>query len=378
MAKREPYVPPPDPDFEKLAHEGYAAWKRDQPNLVAFDTETTGLAHFDVPFCVTVAWRAKRGVIESHYFELDKFDGKKMACDILENSSCMVGHHIKFDLQKILLADIWTSRDALHARNIEDTEVLAHLLDEHRPKGLKDLAVSVLGIEDIIEIPYKTGPKAGEVRKVPREKHEIEQARLWAKKEYGFASVKEIGYHLLPRGIVVPYAVSDALWTMELFEILRPKVGAYADMLDKYEEEMDLTLVLLDMEEAGMATDLPYVKDKIIEYTNRMLEHDISIQSVVGKPVGKNVKAGEFNPGSNDQIKEFFTDAGFERDNYDASVLKEIDHPLAALILARRSDEKILSTYFRAISAEQKDGILHPSFRQNVSTGRMSSGKETG
>lgn len=384
MAKAAPYEPPPDPDFEQLAHEGYAAWKRDQPHVVAFDTETTGLAHFDVPFCATVAWRDTQGgsiPIEAHFFEFDRFDGKRMVCDILENSSTIVGHNLKFDLQKALLADIWTSRDALHPRLIEDTQVLAHLLDEHRTRyGLKELAVDVLGYEDLIDVPYASGEKAkqGLTRKMPREKYEIEQAKKWAKKEYGIASVRDVGYHLLPRGVVVPYAVKDALWTLELFELFRPQLAGRSGLLDCYEQEMALTLVLLDMEEAGMRLDLEYVREQIRAYTKRIIQHDIRIAEVVGKPVGKDASAGEFNPASNPQLAEFFRAAGHDHEKYDKSALSKIDHPLAPLLLERRKDEKLLSTYFQAMQKEQADGILHPSYRQNVSTGRMSSGKETG
>jgi DNA polymerase I-like protein with 3'-5' exonuclease and polymerase domains len=52
-----------------------------------------------------------------------------------------------------------------------------------------------------------------------------------------------------------------------------------------------------------------------------------------------------------------------------------LEDELAGLIVELREANKIKSTYFDALDAEAKDGILHPNFRQHgTRTGRMSSG----
>lgn len=376
--KAEPYVPPPDPDFKQLAQNAYAAWHRDRPELVAFDTETTGLTFHDTAFCVTVAWRTAHG-IEAHYIELEKYrPGLGYCQDILHGARTLVGHNIKFDLQKVILAGV-LDRVLDRVPAIHDTEALAHLDNEHRTKGLKDLMVSVLGWVDNVEVPIKSGPNAGQVKLVPRETHELGKAKEWAKKKYGLASVKDVGYHLLPRGVLAPYAVTDARATLELYERLRPEIARYDDLWELYEQEMELTLVLLDMETAGMATDDAYVAEQVKAYAKRVVVHELRIEQIVGKPVGKDVKGGEFNPQSSTQLKEFFSERGHVHASYDKEVLPTIAHPLAPAILELRSDAKLLNTYFRAMQDESRNGILNPNFRQHGTvTGRMSSGKQEG
>jgi len=376
VAKAEAYVPPDDPDFEKLAYTGYRAWQRDKPDLIAFDTETHGLAFYDAAFCFTAAWYRPDGGIEAHYFELDKFDSRKGVSNMLLYGTILVGHNLKFDMQKAMLGGL-LSRDLLFPGRIHDTETLAHLDDEHRPKGLKDLMVSVLGYEDTIDVEIKSGPNKGTFKKVPREKAEMDAVRRKLK-----LTVND-PWSLLPRAVILPYAVADARGTLELYTKLRPLVERYDDLWSLYQQELELTLVLLDMEQQGLGLVTSYVDKQVKVYGMRVLEHENTIEQIVGKPVRTGYippkeKDKFFNPASNKQLAEFFKAAGFERDSYDKSVLKDIDHPLAPALTEMRGDAKLLNTYFRAMKAEARDGILHPSYRQNVRTGRMASGKERG
>jgi DNA polymerase I-like protein with 3'-5' exonuclease and polymerase domains len=404
MAKAE-YVPPPDPDFEKLAQEGLAAWRRDRPTVIAFDTETTGLTHADRPFCVTVAWirqppkmeyigpgpgpknvmgsdgvvypygkwkglKESGPAVESAYFELFKYDASEAVREILSGSLTWVGHNLKFDVQKTLL-DGLTPAEVIDLAEWHDTEGLAHLDNEHRPKRLKDLAVSVLGYDDVIEVELKSKP--GAFKKVSREKYELDEVR----RKMGLKQAD--GYEVLPRAVILPYALKDAEFTIQLYDQLRPRVSRFDDLEGLYSQEMEVSRVLLDMEGRGLAVDVDRVNAKVKEYTKRVLMHEMKIETIVGRPVGKDMKGGEFNPASNPQLRSFFTEAGFERDSYDAENLAQIDHPLAAALLEYRDDAKMLSTYLLPIQNETVDGILHPSFRQHGTvTGRMSSGASEG
>lgn len=376
--KAPPYVPPPDPDFKELALAGWRAWKRDSPGLIAFDTETTGVAHFDVPFCVTAAWRSPHtGDIEAHYFELTKFDSRKAIQPMLEQNGYLVGHNVKFDLQKVVL-DGLLQRDGLHHDWIADTEALAHLLNEHRPKGLKDLMVSVLGWQDNVEVEIKSGPRKGEKKLVPREKYELDMVRRKLK------VTKDDGFHVLPRAVVVPYAVMDAKGTFALFERFMPEMEKHPDLLQLYRDELELTLVLLDMERAGLGVVEEYVSEQVLVYRNKLVQHDFGIERIVGKPVRSGKMTAKerpnfFNPDSSDEIKAFFTERGHVHDSYDKAVLKSLPHPLAGALLERRKDAKLLNTYFLAMQNEARNGVLHPSFRQHgTKTGRMSSGEAEG
>lgn len=384
MAKWEP---PMDPDFEALAEEGWSAYKRDQPSLVAWDTETSGLEWADDAFCLTAAWYREDGEVEAHYFELvrpTRWDVHEMVQRILSGSKVWVGHNLKFDIHRAVNGSLCTPVDVL-AAELHDTEALAHLDDEHRPKALKVLAVNLLGItEESVEVPITTGVNKGSVKLVPKEKYELEQAKKWAKKEYGFSSVKDIGYHLLPRGVVVPYAIKDAEFTLRLYTLLRPRVERFEDLWGLYEQEMRTTRTLIDMEAAGLGTNEKYVNNKIKEYARRVLDIEVRIESIVGKPVrsGKMTEKEKklyFNPNSTDQIGDFLRGAGFPTESTDEEALSGIDHPFSRAILDLRGDSKILNTYLRGIRQGVVDGVFHPSIRQHGTvTGRTSSGGERG
>lgn len=407
------WTPPPDPDFEQLAADGIAAFRRDRPTVVAFDTETSGFEWFDEAFCVTAAWRGRPkrvaigtgpgpknvlgdndavytysnwkkvqqdGIMVGAYFELDMFDASAEAREVLE-APTLLGHNIKFDLHRArnlgLLTQTQIDRAVLH-----DSEAMAHLDDEHRLKALKVLAVTVLGIEDTIRIPIKSKP--GEFKEMPREKWELENAKKWAKKEYGLASVTDVGYNILPRGTIVPYAIKDAEFTLDLARMLYPKIKQYDDLLGLYKQEMAATRVFLDLEAEGLGVDEVYVKQQINEYMKKIM----TVEDSIGKIVGKEVKTGKvppkqrslyFNPQSNDEIAKFFRANGFNRPNYDAEQMESIKHPMAAAILELRSYQKILGTYFMALKKSTRNGVFHPSIRQHGTvTGRTSSGGAKG
>lgn len=379
-----PWVPPVDPDFKEMERVCREAWLRDKPSLIAFDTETSGLEWFDDAFCVTVAWRGKNG-LEAHYLELVKHNAFSVASAILRSAKSLIGHNLKFDLHRVINLGMYDPA-VLPVVELHDTECAAHLDDEHRRKGLKILAVDLLGVDvETVEVPIKSGPNKGTTRLEVKEAYEIGLAKKWAKKEYGYATVNDFGYDVLPRGVVAPYAIKDALYTYMLFEHLFPLVERYPDtMLRKYHDEMRTTRTFLDMETQGLGVDSEYVERAIKEYAGRLLRHELKIEGIVGKPVrtGK-IPASErelyFNPQSNTDIPAFFSKAGFKRDKYDEESLRSIPHPLAEALLELRGDAKILNTYLRALKRGTRDGVFHPSIRQHGTvTGRTSSGAAQG
>src|SRR5882672_10013657 len=149
------WTPPPDPDFERLTYEAIRQYRSDNPERVAFDTETSGFEWYDEAFCVTAAWRAKNGDIVSGYFELDLYDSHNEVVEVL-TANTLIGHNIKFDLHRV--HNLGLLGGNLDTYVIHDTECMAHLDDEHRKKGLKDLAVSVLGYDDTIQVSIKSKP----------------------------------------------------------------------------------------------------------------------------------------------------------------------------------------------------------------------------
>lgn len=308
--------------------------------LVAVDTETTGVAYFDTPFCASLAYR-HGGELVTRFVDLDHADEAAALKQFLSEADELVFHNAKFDMQKLALVGLFvpSERDPL---TVHDTEAIAHLLDEHRPKKLKVLAKEVLG----------------------EETDEAEAIRE-AKKEHKLRA--KDGYHLLPREVVVPYALKDAEFTLRLFEELYPKLCKYDDLRSLYTTEQRLTFVLLEMEGNGLAVDLEYVERTAKDYAGKALALEMEIRDIVGSE--------EFNPNSPKQVTDAFLALGIELESTSKESLRDIKHPLAEKLLELRTLKKMHGTYLKPILEEQREGVIHPNFRQHgAKTGRMSSG----
>lgn len=364
-------------NYQEMAANAVYRWEVDRPTCIAVDTETYGLLWRDKAFCVTISWHVD-GTVYNAYFDLEQADTDglkrilRRGCDTM-----IVMHNAKFDLQKLLLAGV-LQRENLHASRLHDTQTLQHLLDEHAPKKLKDMARNLLGEET---------DEDETLRRVRRE----------------LKLTKEDGYGKIPRDVLVPYALKDSEYTLRLYEFLSPRLDK--DLYPLYKREMELTLVLLDMEAAGMGIDVPYVREKVKEYGGRLLKHRRSIEQITGRkifdesdliprplPEVTNKRTHEtkaaakdralretFNPNSPAQVREQFYQFGILLEETSEASLKMVEHPLAAELVEMRKTAKIRTTYLQAMIHEQSNGVIHTSFRQNGTvTGRMSSGMSEG
>ena len=310
---------------------------------LAVDCETTGVTFFDTPFCVTIAWKEGKDdcVTRSRIFWLPD----PALAPILAGAEELVFHNAKFDLQKLALAGL-ISPDSLDPLSVYDTECLAHLLDEHRRKGLKFLAREILG-------------------------EETDEEEVIRKERRRLKLTKKDGYDKLPREIIEPYARKDAEFTLRLHDLLRPQVEGSENLSRLNRLEQRLTLTLLRMETRGMGVAVEYVEETAREYASKALTLELFIRDMVGTE--------EFNPASPKQVGEAFAELGIALESTDKATLGTTDHALAKAILELRTLKKMHGTYLKAILDEQRDGILHPSYRQHgTRTGRMSSGSYDG
>lgn len=315
--------------------------------MLAIDLETTGLEWDDKAFLVSTAIRSETGEIRSQTWNIPG-ETEPLAF-WLSNVGPMVFHNAKFDLQKLLLAGVLV-RDGLHPNQIEDTEALAHLLDEHQLKGLKLLARTYLHEETI-------------------EAQEIREAKKVVAKERKL-KLREISYDMLPRDVVCRYALKDAEYTLRLYELFKPQLEQYADLTQLYRDEMELTLVLLDMEAQTMKLDVDYLDAKTKEYATAALAKELEIRDMVGEE--------SFNPNSPKQVLEAFALIGIELKATNKVALREVDTPLGNAILELRRLRKLHGTYLLGLQQERHGGeYVHLNFVQHgPSTGRMASRKE--
>lgn len=337
---------------------------KDAPEIVAVDTETSGLGFYDEPFAATLTWRGPDGSLKHGYIDLED-EGREHRIKLLRwglvRIHAWVFHNAKFDLQKLKLIGAITDK-MIDNVELHDTQTAYMLLDENSAKGLKDLAVRVLDYDDIIEVEVKSGKNKGALKKIPKEQHQLNAVR----RRLGLK--KEDGYHLLPREILIPYAIRDTDFTLQLYERLMPKLKAKNDehLLRLYRDSMRLKIVLLRMEEDGFALDVPYVEKTASEYGVRVMEKWDRITQLVGDP--------DFNPRSPQQIQAAFARRDIMLEDTQVKTLAKLDDDLARALLDYRGDFKTHTTYLLGLLREQRDGVIHPNFNDDgARTGRMSS-----
>lgn len=307
-------------------------------DLLAIDTETTGVGWHDEAFMISVATREWSHVYDKRLCEHSKDwdEAVETVTSMLIDCDKIIMHNAKFDIQKLCRLGIPLS---IFKDKFEDTQAIAHLIDEQQSTSLKYLARTVLGEQT----------DEDEVLKVWRRKNKIK---------------KEEGYEPIPNEILAPYAAKDAEFTLRLYEVLRNQMPE--DLQPLYQIEKDLTLALLGIEAKGMQIDKTYVKKQRQEYGDRIYK----LKRVIGNLAGE-----EFNPQSPKQILEVFAQRGLRITATDKATLSALDDELAVAIVELREANKIKSTYFDGLHDEASDGILHPNFRQHgTRTGRMSSG----
>lgn len=336
----------------------------DQPDELAVDTETSGFGFYDEAFCATVAWVDGEGRVQSGYFELSDPTAKSELIFTLASAPKLVFHNAKFDLQKLIQAGI-LNRAALTPERIVDTECIAHLLDEHRLKKLKILARDILGEE------------TDEDTAVAKEKKRV-------KKELGIRFAKDVGYHLLRREVIVPYALKDAEFTIRLFYKLWPDLIVESGLPELFASEMAVVLAALDTEAKGMEVDLPYLKDAVKRTNTAILRHEMTIAKESGLKVwypeksGQKTPEGSINPNSHDQVRAVLEARDIIVENTKKDTLKPLDDEFIRSLMALRGEQKLMQ-YLEALDKENRDGIVHPNFKLfKPKTGRTSSAGEDG
>jgi DNA polymerase-1 len=332
-----------DATLEKIV----ATLKED--DVVAFDTETTGLDYHNdtlVGFSFAVREDEAYYVAIAHNYlgvpdqvSLDaalKAINKILTCKI-------VGHNIKFDLHflaKLLKIELFD----IHA----DTMVMAWLENPERQVALDKLSERYLDHE---MISFKDTVKKGET----------------------FASVELED--------ACKYAAEDALITLKLFNLLSEKMTLLKSehiLKEAKEVEYPFVSTLLRMEREGVKIDISVLEQFKTEVASRLGELTTSIYEQAGS---------EFNINSTKQLGVILfetlelpvqkkTKTGYSTDEKVLNALKD-EHDIIPLLLEYREIFKLFSTYIEPLlDLAQKDEHhrIYTSFVQTgTATGRLSS-----
>lgn len=359
------------PRLREFRYDHWAAWvvervAEDRPAAIAVDCETPGLGHHDSAFAGTVTWRAADGRLVSGYFDLEAPSRIAQMRETLASVGTWVFWNAKFDLGRL---DYIGALPPLDGHIIEDGQPLASLLDENRRMALKVRAVEDLGYVDTVEVEVKSGPNKGTIKHVAKEEHALAAARRKLKLK------KSDGYHLLPRDLLIRYALKDTELTLLWVEKHRPLLPP--DLEAVYAEEIEVIHVLREMEQNGVGLDVEYLEQAADEYGAKVMVGELRLRDLTGRD--------DFNANSVPQLREAFASAGVVMESTDKTAMRDLladpSTPESARELANavrefRDAEKIYGTYLKPLLAEQRDGVCHPWLNSTgPRTGRMSSSR---
>ena len=264
---------------------------------------------------------------------------------IYENPNTLkVGQNIKYDLE------VLRSYGVALQGPLFDTMVAHYLLQPELRHNMDFMAEVYLNYETV-HIDALIGPK-GKAQKNMRE---------------------------LPPSEVYNYACEDADITLQLKNVLQPKlVEAGVERLFN-EVEMPLIPVLAEMECNGVRIDTAALKETSQVFTERMLQLEQEIYQAAGKTfnVASPKQVGDILFGEMKIIdKPKKTKTGQYVTSEEVLQTLRSKHPIVAHILDYRALKKLLGTYVDALPKliNPRTGHIHTSFNQAVTaTGRLSS-----
>ncbi|MBB6577827.1 DNA polymerase-1 [Comamonas odontotermitis] len=253
-----------------------------------------------------------------------------------------LGQHVKYD-QHVFANHGITVRGYAH-----DTMLQSYVLEADRPHNLTSLALRHTG---------RTGISYEDL--CGKGKSQIPFAQVAVDK-------------------AAAYSCEDSDQTLNVHEVLWPRIQANAGLLHIYELEMQTSEALFRIERNGVSIDAGELARQSNELGTRILQLESEAYDIAGQ---------QFNLSSPKQLGEIFFDklglpvvkkTATGARSTDEEVLEKLaeDYPLPAKILEHRSLSKLKGTYTDKLAqmALPSDGRVHTHYAQAVAvTGRLSS-----
>jgi len=349
----QPAAPPRNYELVRT-QEALEQWLRriEQADLVAIDTETTGLDPMTarlvgislstepgtaayIPLAHDYAGAAEQLPLQSVLSRLEPW--------LTNPKRTKLGQNLKYDLH------IFANHGVQVTGVAHDTLLQSYVLESHRPHDMDSLAVRHLGIKTI-SYDEVTGKGAS---RISFSQVELERAK--------------------------DYAAEDADITMRLHRELFPAIERDKKLMNVYSAiEMPVMEVLFAMERHGVLLDTAALDKQTRELSGRLTELEDQVHAQAGQP---------FNLGSPKQLQEIlFNKQGLPvikktpggQPSTDEDVLQQLalDHPLPKLILEYRTLSKLKSTYTDKLPkmVNPDTGRVHTNYAQAVAnTGRLAS-----
>ena len=326
--------------------EELAAQLQKQPAF-CFDTETTGTDPNNAEIVgISFAWKAHEAwyvpLSDNYHHATQQLSLYKK---VLEDERVeKTGQNIKYDISILRWYDVEVKG------RFFDTMIAHYLLEPDRRHNMDYLAETYLHYQpvSIESLIGKKGKKQGSMRDVSLE------------------TIKE-------------YAAEDADITLQLRQVLEPKLKETGTEKLFKETEMPLVPVLAAMEAEGVKVDT----ETLARFSDELAAEIAAMEKEIFEMAGT-----EFNIGSPKQLGEVLferlklsgkpkkTKTGQYSTSEDVLAKLAYRHPIVEKILEYRSLTKLKSTYVDALPklVSPRDGRIHTSYNQAVAaTGRLSS-----
>jgi DNA polymerase-1 len=149
-------------------------------------------------------------------------------------------------------------------------------------------------------------------------------------------------------------------------------------LADVVQLEFDFVKALCEMELNGITMDVERWRELMADVEKEQFEHEKTLHSILSTKADQTTLFGvsKVNINSNKQLLVELNKFGFNLESTGVEVLEDYaGHPAIDALLDYRKTQKLLSTYGETLLAQINPvtGRLHTSFKQMVSTGRMSS-----
>lgn len=328
--------------------------------VIGADTEGTGLGIHDKATCLALSFDDGEDFFlawgqEGGGNNCDTKLVSKILRQLVKQGCTIVFHNAQHDIRQLHNAGI---DFPVHA--VEDTQILAPLLNENSRFGLDNLAKLYLG----------------------ESKLDDKDLNQWCADHFGGRATfkQQVGnYWRVPAPMIRKYCCSDAWLAFKLYKKLRPMIDDEG-LSAIYNVERRLVPILVEMHRTGVPTDV----DRAYEVRKRLR-----------KSLNENRRAwqeiaGDTNYRSGKQLAVLFDELGIpyatnqETGNpiMRAAFLKQVQHKAASIITETRALEKLLDTFVTGyvINNTGEDGVIHGEFHQLKSesygtvSGRFSSG----
>lgn len=316
-----------------------------QRELLACDTETTGLEYHDKLFAIILADDTEEYYFDRRELGESMFDTRGLGYILWDTH--LIFQNAKFDMAML-------EKDGLLTNRVSDIAVLARLVrNDHLSYTLAEQAKRYGKAKSGIVDQY------------------IKEHKLYAKRTtYLGEEYKSPMFDKVPIEIMQQYACHDARLTYDLYKIYMKELpGESAEL---WETEQQLTPILYNMEKRGVLVD--------VQKTLKAREYEMGLV-LEAKERFRSMSGYNYDENNRKTLIEVFTKAGeqfeyTEKGNpkVDKDALDKFRSPIAAVVREIRYYEKRVSTYYDSfLNYSDNRGVLHARINQGgTTTGRFS------